>query len=397
MRELTSRQARQFILLKQGLLGERRFTGKQGTMDYVRQAGCIQFDPVDLCGKNAELTCQSRIEQFTKGALDELLYKDRLLFDYPDKNLSILPMEDWPYYERYRKTAREGGLQFEWLAELEDWTKSHIKEHGPVNSDELPLDGKTQWYSSIHWSGAWKGKTNTARSVLEQMYSTGELVIHHKKGARKYYDLAERHVPPPILHAPEPLSDDFEHKKWRVLRRVGAVGLLWNRPSDAWLGIWSLDKNTRDRIFDELRGENKISAIAVEGQKDALYCRTEDVPLVEDVRRGVEPKARCELIAPLDPFLWDRRLIKALFGFEYTWEIYTPPDKRKYGSYVLPLLWGERFVGRVQAVREGKGQLLVKRVWYEEGVRSTKKLQRMVEGCLKRFAKFNGCELVYHG
>ena len=97
---LTIEEARNFILLKQGLLGEYRFTGKQGALDYVRQAGCIQFDPVDACGKNAELTLQSRVKGFTKQTLYELLYEDRSLVDYPDKNISIIPAEDWPYFER---------------------------------------------------------------------------------------------------------------------------------------------------------------------------------------------------------------------------------------------------------------------------------------------------------
>jgi uncharacterized protein YcaQ len=91
---LTNRQARQFILLKHGLLGGHKFSGKQGAFDFVRQAGCIQFDPVDVCGKNAELTLQSRVKGFAKNNLDELLYKDRLLADYPDKNLSIILTED---------------------------------------------------------------------------------------------------------------------------------------------------------------------------------------------------------------------------------------------------------------------------------------------------------------
>lgn len=112
MIQLTNRQARQFLLLKQGLLGEHIFIGKQGAFDFVRQAGCIQFDPVDACGRNAELTLQSRVKGFTKKTLYELLYEDRLLVDYPDKNLSILPTEDWPYFERYRRAARNHAVKF---------------------------------------------------------------------------------------------------------------------------------------------------------------------------------------------------------------------------------------------------------------------------------------------
>ena len=96
MTTLTRRQARRFLLLHHGLIGAYRFRGKQGAYDFVRQAGCIQFDPVDVCGKNAELTLQSRVQGFTKQTLWQLLYRDRLLVDYPDKNLSILSTEDWP-------------------------------------------------------------------------------------------------------------------------------------------------------------------------------------------------------------------------------------------------------------------------------------------------------------
>ena len=89
MTELKNIQARQFILAKQGLLGSYRFFGKEGAYEYIRQAGCIQYDPVDVCGKNAELTLQSRVKGFQKTMLEELLYRDRLLVDYADKELSI--------------------------------------------------------------------------------------------------------------------------------------------------------------------------------------------------------------------------------------------------------------------------------------------------------------------
>ena len=98
MNTITKEQARRFILIKQGLLGAYRYTGKDGAYEYVRQAGCIQYDPVDVCGKNAELTLQSRVKGFKKSMLQDLLYKDRKLIDYADKELSIWPTEDWPYF-----------------------------------------------------------------------------------------------------------------------------------------------------------------------------------------------------------------------------------------------------------------------------------------------------------
>ena len=392
MLTLTNKQARQFILLKHGLLGAHKFIGKQGALEFVRQAGCIQFDPVDSCGKNAELTLQSRVKNFTKQTLSELLYTDRSLVDFPDKNLSIFPTEDWPYFQRYRQAAKDGGRNFPELEELEKQAIEYIRINGAVSSDDLPMQGSIHWHSSIHWSGVWNGNTNAARAVLEQLYSTGVLIIHHKNGSRKYCDLAEKYLPAQLLDSPDPLPDDFEHKKWRVLRRIGAVGLLWNRPSDAWLNIWDMKSPERIQIFKELLSEGKILAVQVEGISAELYYRAEDHPLLETVLENRDYKPRCEFLAPLDCFLWDRKLIKALFGFEYSWEIYTPAPKRKYGFYVLPILYGDRFAGRIEAVCQSKTNvLLVKNIWYEDGIRQTKKLLSEIDKTLKRFARFNQC------
>ena len=98
---LSNQQARRFMLLKHGLIDSYKFAGKQGILDFVRQAGCIQFDPIDVCGKNAELVLQSRVKGFTKQLLYSLLYEDRTLLDYFDKNLSIIQTADWPYFRRY--------------------------------------------------------------------------------------------------------------------------------------------------------------------------------------------------------------------------------------------------------------------------------------------------------
>lgn len=391
MIQLTNRQARQFLLMKHGLLGEYQFTGKQGVMDFVRQVGCIQFDPIDVCGKNAELVLQSRIKGFTKNMLDELLYQDRFLIDYPDKNLAIIPIEDWPYFERYRQAARQHAKRYPEMEGLTAQVRTHIQNHGTLSSDELKLDGDFTWQSAIHWSGG----NNTSRSVLEQMYSTGELIIHHKKGTRKYYDIAEKYIQPNLLNAPEPLEDELEHHKWRVLRRIGAVGLLWNRASDAWLNIWGLKAEQRNEVFRQLLHEDRIVAVTVEQMKDTLYCRTEDLPLIEAVQQNPAPKLRCELIAPLDNLIWDRKLINKLFGFDYTWEIYTPAIKRKFGYYVLPLLYGESFIGRAEVIVERKaGTLVVKNIWYENDIKPTKQLRTDLNNCFKNFALFNGYETI---
>ena len=352
MLTITQEQARQFILLKQGLLGEHRFSGKDGAYRYVRQAGCIQYDPVDVCGRNAELTLQSRVKGFTKQMLDDLLYRDRLLVDYSDKELSIWPGEDWPFFARYRERSMAQGRSFAGIPELEEQALRYIRENGPVSSDTLPIEGTVFWHSSMHWSGHWHKESPAARSVLEQLYTDGVLLIHHKSGMRKYYDLAEKYLSAELLSSPDPCPDESSWLCWRVLRRIGAVGLLWNRRSDAWLGI-SMTAEQREAAFD---------------------------------------RPRLEFLAPLDPMMWDRKLIEAVFGYQYSWEIYTPVPKRKYGYYVLPLLYGDRLVGRIEPKADRKTKTLtVQNLWFEPGVRPTKKLSGQIDRAVQRLAKFNGC------
>ena len=395
MISITREQARQFILSRQGLLGEHRFVGREGAYEYVRQAGCLQYDPVDVCGRNAELTLQSRVKGFTKETLSRLLYVDRLLVDYADKELSIWPSEDWPHFARYRALSRAHGAAFPGIPALEERALAWIREHGPVSSDTLPIEGKVVWHSSMHWSGNWGGESPAARSVLEQLYTDGALLIHHKSGSRKFYDLAERYLPAELLNAPDPCPDEAQFIRWRVRRRVGAVGLLWDRRSDALLGLGIGDEQ-RAAAFAALEAAGEIAAARVEGVRWPLYLPGEDLPLMEAVLAGtIDRRPRLEFLAPLDPMLWDRRLIEAVWGFKYTWEIYTPAAKRKYGYYVLPMLWGERFAGRIEAAADRKsGALVVKKVWYEEGVRRTKALARALDGAVARLAKLNGCGTV---
>ena len=395
MRTITREQARQFILSQQGLLGDHRFAGKDGAYQYVCQAGCIQYDPVDVCGKNAELTLQSRVKGFTREMLSDLLYRDRLLVDYADKELSILPARDWPYFSGYRERSREMGKTFEGLAELEEEVLAYIRENGPVSSDTLPIKGEIFWHSSMHWSGHWHQTSPAARSVLEQLYTDGALVIHHKKGSRKYYDLAEKHLAPELLRADNPCAGEEALLRWRVWRRIGAVGLLWNRNSAAFLGI-SMNADTRKKVFSDLEELGKTCSVWVEGIQAPFSYRAEDEPLMQRVLSGMaDQKPRLEFIAPLDPALWDKNMIEALWDFRYSWEIYTPAAKRKYGYYTLPVLWGERFIGRIEAAADRKNTtLIVKHFWPEPGVRQTQKLLSSVSRAIRRLARFNGCQRI---
>ena len=387
--------ARQFILLNQGLLGNHRFVGKPGAYQYVRQAGCIQYDPVDVCGKNAELTLQSRVKGFRKKMLEDLLYRDRLLVDYSDKELSIWPSEDWPYFSGYRERSKAHALRFAGIPELEQEALAYIRKHGPVSSDTLPIEGTIYWHSSMHWSGHWSKDSLAARSVLEQLYTDGTLLIHHKTGSRKYYDLAEKYLPADLLNAPNPCGEEGDAWiAWRVKRRIGAVGMLWNRNSTAFLGI-AMSGEQRNAAFDRLEKSGEITPVLVEGIRFPLYLLSDGLPLLEAVMAGqADLRPRLEFLAPLDPMLWDRKLVEAVWNYQYSWEIYTPVVKRKYGYYVLPMLWGDRLVGRIEPkVDRGSQTLTVNNLWLEPGVRRTKQLSGRIDRSVQRLARFNACSV----
>ena len=151
-----------------------------------------------------------------------------------------------------------------------------------------------------------------------------------------------------------------------------------------------------EQSFHELLQEKRIVvAVEVEQMKERLYCRAEDLPYIERVLQNPELRERCEFIAPLDNLMWDRKLIYALFDFDYKWEIYTPASKRKFGYYVLPLLYGDRFIGRAEMIVERKfNRLVVKHVWYENDTKVTEHMAAAIQDCFQRFSIFNHCEVV---
>lgn len=382
MRALTKAQAARFLLHHQGLLGRPRFTGRQGVLDFAAQAGCVQYDPVDICGRSAEITCLSRVAGFTAPLFADLLYGSRELVDHFDKNLAIYRREDWPHLRHYRLAWAGANRARQVTPAIRAQVLAHIRDQGPQDAASLGLAGRVDWY----WAA-----TSLSRAALEQLYNEGQLLIHSKKGTLKTYDLAERCLPMHILDAPDPHPDEDAQTDWHVLRRVRGVGLLWNRASDAWLGTRAWYAGPRRQAFDRLTARGALLPLRVEGIRDTLYLAVADEAALEASLALGEAAPRCELIAPLDSFLWDRRLIQALFGFSYTWEIYTKPDKRVYGPYVLPILMDGQLVGRVEPVLDrAAGRLRLRGLWWEEGVAPTRGRQRALNGALSRLAAYHG-------
>jgi hypothetical protein len=376
---ISKKQARQFLLLKQGLYGSKKFQGKTGILEFVQQAACVQFDPIDVCGKNHELVLQSRVEGFEKSQVYDLLYKDKVLIDWFDKNMSICLREDWPYFSYQRERARNRSRSKEEVDRVAEEVLDIIRANGAVSSKELAMKEKVDWY----WA-----PTSLARAVLDTLYDQGRLVISHKQNTRKSYDLPERHIKKEVLEAENPNRTRHEQWCWKVLRRIGGVGMLHANNSYAYIGIDGLKAKERSQVFATLMEEEKIREVEVEDCKLPYYYLANDQDLMDQVIAGVEESDRLEFVAPLDNLIWDRKMIEELFDFSYTWEIYTPIVDRKFGYYVLPILMGDRFVGRIEIKRDRKNKKFdILNIWWEEKTSNTKENRKRVKEHAEQFAE----------
>jgi len=317
--------------------------------------------------------------------LQKLLYEDRKLLDGWDKQTAIYCTEDWPcfYYRQQEATIRSRTRDSSLVKSVFPLVHKAIEERGPLSSIDLDHDQKVDW----HW-----GPTRLAKVALDSMYYLGELVIHHKVHTRKVYDLASRHIPEELLLEPDPHVTQEQYHDWHVLRRIGSVGLLWNKGS-VWAGIYGAGSKERAAAITRLMRQGKAVEVRVEGVKTPLYMRSQDLTELDIVMESDGPTPRTAILAPLDNLLWERDLVGQLFGFDYTWEVYKPVTERRYGYYVLPILYGDRFIARFEPGRDKKsGALIIKNWWWEPGISRSEKTHIDLQQCLKQFLKYLGTD-----
>ncbi len=402
MIKLTKAQARQFLLLYHGLVKPPAFKGKQGILDYINRVGCIQFDPLNKVGHNQELVLQSRIKDFKPSMLDELLYKDRLLLDGWDKCMSIYSVQDWPFFEPIRQSENKRMVQnYEIMSVVPD-VLDQIDKRGPLTSSDLDFD------RTVDWSWA---PTTLSRAAMESLYFAGKLIVHHKKRTRKVYDLTEKNLPTALLAKQNPCPTMESYLDAYVLRRIQGLGLLWNKAGDGWLGISDLKSAERTSSIQRLISAGKLIEVQVEGIKEPLYTAKAYEYLLDDAlqQRCIQQEMHQKpqpaklnkassaafILAPLDNLLWERRLVKELFNFDYRWEVYKPENQREFGYYVLPVLYGDKFVARFEPQREkASNALLIKNWWWESGVRKNKALKKALHQCFERFKDYLGVETI---
>lgn len=226
-----------------------------------------------------------------------------------------------------------------------DATFAFVAERGPTSVEHLEL-GKVE---SIDWSG-WKGTSRAARMAIEVLVLQGRVVVCGRKGREKHYDLPRRHLG---HHGESNGCSEAEYDEWSILERVRAAGLLSEGAGIWWSSI------ARRTAVERLVRDGRLSRIRVQGVRAPLLSTA--LPCNEDWDEALPMR----LLGPLDPLLWNRRLVRELFDFDYIWEVYKPAASRRFGWYVMPLLDGDRLVGRIEAKLKDD-VLEVSNVWEEQ-------------------------------
>ena len=225
-------------------------SGETGVKNIFKRIGSVQYDPLNVVGRNPDLVLQSRIKGYTADILDKLLYKDRFLVDAWDKEMSIYSTEDWPYFRRIRAIrdkTHKGMLAWRGQTEVLSYTKEIIKElknRGPLGSKDIDL-GKCK---STRW-----GHRKISGAALDYLFAIGKIGIYKKKNAIKVYDIMANLLPDNIINAKEPFANDREFYEWYFLRRIGSIGIHWLRNGLGWNAIMSMTVKQERKRLNPLR------------------------------------------------------------------------------------------------------------------------------------------------
>jgi uncharacterized protein len=314
--------------------------------------GYIQIDPINVCGRMHDLILRNRVRDYPEGGLMQHLHGNfseesplersgagrrgvlppasRLAFEHhlpTDHTLVALTLDAWPYLqaEMRHRTRRHGA----WSGRLTPKQKeiaprlfAEITARGPLSSEDFENTGRAR--------SVW-GAATLAKATLQKLFFHGQLLIARRgEGNRRYYDLPERVLPAKILRLPEP--SEAETARWEALLKLRQRRLT------------PLKRHELPHVID------LVQSIAVENCP-TLYCLKTDLPLLDSVSglSTLNPQTSTPmvLLAPLDPLIYHRPVTAALWNYDYTWEVYTPPAKRKRGYYALPVLAGTELVGHV--------------------------------------------------
>lgn len=338
-------------------------------MEAFEQLRSVQFDPIAPVGCNHDLVLQARVPGYRVGDWEATAYQDRRIYDGWDKQASLVPFEGWPlrrlFHDRHRQRFQ---YIFDDHAEAVAAVLKDLEERGPLMPKECGFQEKrAEWKSTWH-------SPNVTKQVLRALWHSGLVMTSGRRKGQHLYDLSERVVPERFFS--QPRREEKDEVRELVHDRHRAVGLLRpNSPLELW--SYSVYSGPRKEAIDALIATGDLVAVNVDGvaaHATPAFLSALDSP-------SLEPRVR--FIAPLDQLIWDRKMVAHLFDFDYSWEIYIPEAKRRWGYYVLPILYGDALVARAEFwCRAGTLEM---RRWHFEAQEPEPAFYREFERALKEF------------
>lgn len=383
--------ARRLLLGAQGLLDDpRRRAGPEVLDDLIHRMGFVQLDSINVVERAHHLILAARLQGYRPALLDRLLERERRLFEHWTHDAAAIPTVWYPFwklrFERHAARIRRSAWWRERMGPEPERLIGHVRERiareGPLLARDFEHDGAA---GSGKWWG-WKPQ----KAALEYLWHTGEVAVKARVNFHKVYDLAERVVPAGVLAAPRPAPE--EHLDWACRTALERLGVATPEEiASFWAAVPLADARS---WCERAAARGEIVPVQVETADGSRPRAAYAVPDWE-ARAAALPAAppRIRLLAPFDPILRDRRRALRLFDFDYRFEAFVPEARRQHGYYVLPILEGERLVGRLDPkVHRGEGRLEVRGLWWEPGVRETKGRKAALEAAFDRLARQVGAE-----
>ncbi|HEY7264014.1 MAG TPA: crosslink repair DNA glycosylase YcaQ family protein [Trebonia sp.] len=359
---VTAEAARRFLVARQLLAPARSVAGGvDGVLEVFRKFGSIQFDPIAAAGRNHDLVLHARVAGYQPAWCD-VLYERREIFETTNKALSFVPASEFPWFRVGfgRKGPRFHAAILAENAAVAERVLGRIRAEGALSA----LDFEREHGAAKDWFGM---PENVVRAVLEAYTVTGVIGLARREGNRRYYDLLERLLPAELLAHEVPVREQLRHK---LLSRYRAHGLLGaSGAGDTFHRIAppnsTQERPGRNELRDELVELGALVPVEVDGVRGKRFVLAEELALLQS---PPEPAPSVAFIPPFDALLWDKALITSLFGFEYVWEGFFPPAKRRWGWYVLPITFGDRLVGRIEPrIDRDRARVEVLGAWWEDG------------------------------
>ena len=349
MNNINIEDARKFILFQQDLLGPKKYNGKNGILRYFDKHKMIQFDPVNVCGRNVEIVLFSRIDNVKKDDIYTLLYKEKSLIEAYDKKLCIVLRDDWKKLEPVRQRKKSKRKTISGLDEMKALILHNFSLYPVQNVDLYKQTNSFKWY--------WRKNASLARIAFEELFVEGKISICDRENNIKSYEVNN-------YYSEQSFEFDSieEYYEWHLRRRIASMGMVWLSDSAGWEYIPGANQKIRKHILQKLVDQNVVTELYVEEVQKHFFCLTKDWEEYNIYSVTDHSLPRIEFIAPLDTFIWDRNIIKDIFGFDYKWEIYKTQDKRQYCDYALPILQNDALIGRME-MKISNRCLIVSNIW----------------------------------